>query len=80
VLVVVLGNPNVLQIRITEQKNCRTNGGLCRHRTPMHRGRARRRDNDSQTSEFGFNAPDRAGAHADTPTQSPTAGPFSLVF
>ena len=30
-------------IGLTEQKNCRTNGGLCRYRTPMHRGRARRR-------------------------------------
>src|SRR6516164_1114193 len=30
-------------IGLTEQNRCRTNGGLCRHRTPMHRGRARRR-------------------------------------
>ena len=43
VVVLVLGESECFRIGLTEQNNCRINGGLCRQRTPMHRGRARRR-------------------------------------
>jgi hypothetical protein len=55
VLVVVLRprESECFTIGLTEQKNCRTNGGLCRHRTPMHRERGRRRGR-KRFSNFGI--------------------------
>ena len=43
VVVLVLIESECFTIGLTEQNNCRTNGGLCRHRTPMHRRRGRAR-------------------------------------
>jgi hypothetical protein len=53
VVVLVLGESECFTIELTEQNNFRINGGLCRQRTPMHRGRARRRGR-ARLSEFGL--------------------------
>ena len=52
-------------IRLTEQNNCTDNRGLSRHRTPMHRGRARRRGRE-RFPNFGIWVERRRGSRGVT--------------